>query len=144
TTGGSPDLNPTTGTSTTAGLIWSPRGSHNFNVSITPWWLRIDNAIGLPNAQFVVNNDNLYPGRVVRAPAPPGQVGQITSVDYSYVNFGTMRESGGYASGDWTFATEFGDFTPAIAATYMTEYRGASTPGSAVVNRLSRANNDLN
>jgi iron complex outermembrane receptor protein len=144
TSGGNPNLSPTTGMSTTAGLVWSPRDSHNFNLTVTPWWLRIDNAISVPNAQFVVANDNLYPGRVVRAAAPPGQVGQLVSVDASFINFGTMRESGVDAGVDWTFATGFGDVTPAIAATYMTEYKGASTPGAPIINRLSRANNDLN
>ncbi len=143
-TGGTSDLKPTTGTSTTAGLVWSPRRVPGLNLSLTDWHLRIDNSISLPQPQFVINNANLYPGRVTRAPAPPGQVGQITSVNSSYVNFGTMRESGIDANIEYSFATEFGVFTPAIALTYMTEYKGASTAGAPVVNRLSRANSDLN
>jgi len=140
TTGGNPHLAPTTGTSRTLGMAWSPFS--NLNLSMTGWWLNIDNAINLPNPQYIVNNDSLYPGRVIRAPAPPGSVGQITSVDYSYVNFGAMREAGVDLNADWGFSTEFGKFTPAIAATYMTEFEGASTPGSSSISRLSRANND--
>ena len=143
-TGGTSDLKPTTGTSTTAGLVWSPRRTPGLNLSLTDWHLRIDNSISLPQPQFVINNANLYPGRVTRAPAPSGQVGQITAVNSSYVNFGTMRESGIDANIEYSFATEFGVFTPAIALTYMTEYKGASTAGAPIVNRLSRANNDLN
>jgi iron complex outermembrane receptor protein len=145
TTGGNPHLDPTTGTSTTAGIVWSPMSVPGLNVSITPWWLRIENAISLPNINFVISNENLYPGRVVRAPAPPGQaVGDIISVDYSYINFGLMRESGIDAAVDWSFRTGWGEFTPAIAVTYMNKYEGASTPGAPIINRLSRANNDLN
>jgi len=140
--GGNSHLAPTTGTSNTVGIVWSPRAISRLNVSMTGWWLRIDNAISFPSPQYIVNNAELYPGRVVRAAAPPGSFGQIISVDYSYVNFGTMRESGVDANVDWTFGTALGDFTPAIAATYMTEFDGASTPGAQAVSRLSRANGD--
>jgi iron complex outermembrane receptor protein len=142
TSGGNPDLNPMTGTSTTAGVVWSPDSMPGLTLSVTPWWLHIDNAINLPAAQFIVDNEDLYPGRVVRAAAPPGSIGQIISVDRTYINFGIMREQGIDFSGEWRFSTGWGEFTPALAATYLTEFRGASTPGARIVNRLSRANND--
>jgi iron complex outermembrane receptor protein len=140
--GGNPDLSPTTGTSSTLGIVWSPRQIPGLNLSLTPWWLRTENAINLPSVQYVVDNEALYPNRVVRAPAPPGEVGQITSVDFSYLNFGKIHESGIDANIDWTFETKLGRFTPAIAATYMTEFTGASTGGAQSVSRLSRANSD--
>jgi iron complex outermembrane receptor protein len=141
-TGGNSSLKPTTANSTTLGLAWSPREISGLNLSMTAWWLSIQDAINLPNPQYIVNNDSLYPGRVIRAAAPSGTVGQITSVDYSYVNFGAMREAGVDLNLDWTFGTEFGSFSPAIAATYITRFDGASTPGAPMVSRLSRANND--
>jgi iron complex outermembrane receptor protein len=144
TQGGNQHLEPTTGTTTTAGFVWSPQSMQGFNLSLTDWHLRIENAISLPQAQFIVNNANLFPGRVTRAAAPAGQVGQITAIDGTFINFGLMRESGVDVAADWTFATDIGQFTPAIAATYMTEYKGASTPGAPIINRLSRANNDGN
>ncbi|HEU5258766.1 MAG TPA: TonB-dependent receptor [Vicinamibacterales bacterium] len=142
TTGGNPDLDPATGTSSTLGFVWSPQRVRGLNLSMTWWKLRIDDAITLPSLQSIVNNESLFPGRVVRAPAPPGEVGQITSVDYSFVNFGTMREEGIDASIDWKLRTAIGDITPAVAATYMTQFEGASTPGAPIVDRLSRANSD--
>jgi len=140
--GGNPELNPTTGTSSTLGIVWSPRQVRDLNMSLTGWRLTIDNAVSTPSTQFIVDNEPQFPGRVVRAPAPPGGVGQIVSVDTSFVNFGTMREDGVDASIDWRFSTGLGEFTPAFAATYMTKFEGASTPGSPPVDRLSRANND--
>jgi len=137
--GGNPLLDPTTGTSSTLGAVWSPPQARGLNASLTWWQLRIDNAISLPNPQFIVDNENLYPGRVTR-----GSNGEITSINYSYVNFGTMRQEGIDAALDWTIGTSVGQFTPAIAATYMTKYEGSSTPGAPSVDRLSRANNDLN
>jgi iron complex outermembrane receptor protein len=140
--GGNPNLEPTTAESSTLGVVWSPREVRALNLSMTWWTLRIDNAINLPNAQFIINNEGLYPGRVVRAPAPPGQLGPIVSVDRTYINFGSMREEGIDAAADWTIGTAYGVFTPSLAATYMTKFEGASTPGAASVDRLSKANSD--
>jgi iron complex outermembrane receptor protein len=142
TTGGNPNLDPATGTSSTLGMVWSPQELRGLNVSMTWWKLQIDKAITLPSPQSIVDNESLFPGRVVRAPAPPGEVGQIASVDYSFINFGTMREEGIDASIDWRFRTGLGDITPAVAATYMTKFEGNSTPGAPIVDRLSRANSD--
>ncbi len=142
TTGGNPSLQPTTGKSSTAGGVWSPRGLGGFNLTATWWTLRIDNAINLPNAQFIINNESAYPGRVVRAPSSNGEVGRIISTDRTYINFGSMREEGFDASADWIIKSSVGTFTPALAATYMTKFKGASAPGGPDVDRLSRANSD--
>jgi len=140
--GGNPNLDPTTGDSSTLGIVWSPSQARGLNVSLTAWRLQIDNGINQPSPQFFVNNEAQYPGRVVRAPAPPGSVGQIVSVDSTFVNFGTMHERGVDAQVDWRLLTPAGEVTPAIAATYMTHFDGASTPGAPSVDRLSRANTD--
>jgi iron complex outermembrane receptor protein len=142
TTGGNRDLRPTTGRSSSAGIVWSPLHADGLNVTTTWWQLDIDDAVSLPSVQFVVNNESLYPGRVVRAPAAAGAVGQITAVDYSYVNFGAMHERGIDASIDCRFTTRYGSFAPSVSATYIARFAGASTPGSASVDRDSRANSD--
>jgi iron complex outermembrane recepter protein len=140
--GGNPNLDPTTGRTSTLGLVWSPPRIPRLNLTTTYWQMRIDDSINLPSPQYIVDNENLYPTRVVRAAAPLGEVGEIVSVDRTYINFGTMRENGIDATIDWRFSTGIGDFTPALSATYIMEFRGASTPGGPVVNRLSRANFD--
>jgi iron complex outermembrane recepter protein len=140
--GGNPSLSPITGRTTTVGGVWSPPRVPSLNLSMTYWQMRIDNAINLPSPQYIVDNETLYPGRVVRAPAAPGEAGQILSVDRTFINFGTTHEKGIDASIDWRFSTGFGDFTPSIAATYIMEFEGASVPGGPVVNRLSRAQLD--
>jgi iron complex outermembrane recepter protein len=142
-TGGNAALRPTTGTSSTLGFVWSPAQVRDLNVSMTRWWMRIEDAINFPvNPQFIVDNEALFPGRVIRAPAAPGTVGQIVAVDRTYLNYGTMHQAGIDGSIDWRLRTALGDFTPAVAATYMTKFEGASVAGAPSVDRLSRANND--
>ncbi|HYK65899.1 MAG TPA: TonB-dependent receptor, partial [Patescibacteria group bacterium] len=142
-TGGNPALKPITGTSSTLGFVWSPRQVRDLNVSMTGWWNQLDNPINFPvSDQFVVDNESAFPGRVIRAPAPPGTVGQIIAVDRTYLNAGTIRESGIDASIDWKFQTGIGEFEPAVAATYLTKYEGSIAAGSPSVDRLSRASQD--
>jgi iron complex outermembrane recepter protein len=143
TQGGNPDLAPTTSRSGTLGAVWSPNAVRGLNLTLTGWTLRIDNGTSLPSLQYIVDHEAQYPGRVVRGPSSAsGAPGQILSVDGSFVNFGTMRERGLDGAIDWTFDTGYGRFTPAAAATYMTKFTGASSPGSAEVDRLSHANRD--
>ncbi len=142
-TGGNAALQPTTGTSSTLGFVWSPRQLPGLNVSVTRWWMSIDDAINFPiSSQFVVDNENAFPGRVIRAPAPPGEIGQIIATDRTYINFGTMHQAGIDGSIDWRFRTSLGELVPAVAATYMTKFEGSSTAGSPSIDRLSRASND--
>jgi hypothetical protein len=140
--GGNATLQPTTGNSSTLGIVWSPPQARGLNVSLTYWRLKIENAINLPQTQFLINNEATYPDRITRGPAPPGGVGQIISVDGTYLNYGTMREEGYDGSIDYRFTTAWGDFIPAAAATYFTKFTGASSPGGPDVDRLSRANAD--
>jgi outer membrane receptor protein involved in Fe transport len=79
---------------------------------------------------------------VVRAPAPTGSVGQLISLDGTYLNFGATRQEGIDASVQWKLKTGWGAFVPAMAASYMSKFEGSSTPGSPVIDRLSRANSD--
>jgi len=110
---------------------------------MTRWWNSIDDAINFPiSSQFVVNSEDSFPGRVIRAPAPPGEIGQIIATDRTYINFGTMHQAGIDGSIDWRFRTSLGELVPAVAATYMTKFEGSSTAGSPSIDRLSRASND--
>ena len=140
TSGGNPNLKPTTSKTSTLGIVWSPR---QVNASLTWWRLDIDNTIILPGSvQFFFDNESALGGRVVRAPDPAGGVGRLVSFDQTYLNFGGTRQEGIDVSVDWKFKTEWGQFTPAVAATYMSKFDGFTTPGSPMVNRLSRANSD--
>jgi iron complex outermembrane receptor protein len=140
--GGNPDLEPITSESSTLGIAWSPRRLQGLNLSLTAWTLRIENAINLPNAQFIIDNESLYPGRVARGPAAAGDIGQLISADRTYLNFGSIREEGLDAAVDWTVQSPIGSISSALAAAYMTKFEGASAPGGAELDRLSRAHAD--
>jgi iron complex outermembrane receptor protein len=138
TQGGNAGLHPTTSESSTLGFVWSPRQVRDLNVSMTRWSSRIEDAIASPvSTQFIVDNESSFPGRIIRDGA-----GNIVAVDGTFINFGVMHESGIDVAIDWKFRTGLGTFTPAFAATYLTQFEGPSTPGGPSVNRLSRASQD--
>ncbi len=140
--GGNTNLQPTTGDSLTLGAVYSPRKVSGLSMSVTAWRLDFENAISLPDRQFIVDNEDIFPGRVVRAASTGGTPGQIISVDASYINFGATRQAGFDIAADWAIKTPIGEIRPAAAVTYMTRFRGSSIPGGPEVDRLSRANND--
>src|SRR5262249_50300091 len=49
TSGGNPNLEPTTADTSTVGIAWSPRAIQNLNLSLTGWRLHIDKTITLPS-----------------------------------------------------------------------------------------------
>ena len=141
--GGNAALHPTTGTSSTLGFVWSPRDLPGLDLSTTWWTMHIDDAVNFPiSDQFVVDNESAYPGRVIRAPAAPGSVGQIVAVDRTYANFGSTHESGIDANIEWRIRTGLGEVVPAVAATYLTKFQGAIVAGAPSTDRLSKASND--
>jgi iron complex outermembrane receptor protein len=136
--GGNPNLRPTTSTSKTLGFVWSPERLRGLNISMTRWWLRIDDAINFPlSDQFLVDNESTIPGRVTR-----DSTGQIVSVDRTYLNFGTLHERGYDVAFDWRIPTGLGTFTPALAGTYISKFDGSTTAGSPSIDRLSHATAD--
>jgi iron complex outermembrane receptor protein len=139
---GNPDLVPTTGNSSALGVVWSARKPHALTVSVTAWALEIDRSITLPGIQYIVDNESLYPERVVRGAGASGEIGPLVSVDGSYINFGSTEEQGVDASVGLSVLTRVGELRPSIAMTYMTKFEGASAPGGPVVDRLARAQRD--
>ena len=136
--GGNASLHPTTSTSSTLGFVWSPAQVRGLDVSMTRWWSRIEDAIAFPlSDQTVVDNEDSFPGRVIRNGA-----GQIVAVDRTFINFGTLREEGVDVAVNWRLPTRLGTFTPALAGTYVTLFDGPPTPGAPSINRLSHATSD--
>lgn len=142
--GGNRNLVPITGKSNTLGLVFSPKAISGLNASLTWWEIQIENVIGFPSPQFLVNNESTYPGRVTRAPSSGGLPGQITFIDSSYINFGTLKLSGIDGSLEWRVLTRQGEFRMNAAASYITRYDAANAPGSPLTNRVSQADSSGN
>ncbi|MEJ1964633.1 MAG: TonB-dependent receptor [Gammaproteobacteria bacterium] len=135
---GNPDLKPETGQSHSLGLAWSPRQLEGLEAQLNWWQINQVGRVTNLNAQTIVNNESLFPGRVQRDP----QTGAIQVIDTSFLNFGELNASGFDLGVSHRFRTALGTFTSRVSATSMYEYRAAVTPGAPVVDRLSKATQD--
>ncbi len=142
--GGNPDLQPETGQSRTFGLVYASQSVRGLQLSVTHWSIDDNNNIQFIDPQVFVDNPDLFPGRVVRAPGQNGQPGVITSVDARYVNFGRIKVTGFDYGINYKIDTGFGQWLPSLAVAQTDHYTAALTPRAPPTDRLSKANIDGN
>src|SRR5258708_38187396 len=66
--GGNPNLRPETGQSRSFGLVYTSLAIPNLRVSVTHWAIDETNSIQALYQQAIIDNQNLFPGVVVRGP----------------------------------------------------------------------------
>ncbi len=91
-TGGSAELKPELSKSYSLGLIFTPQFLSGLRFSVDYTHIYKDSEITAVGVQYIVDNEELYPGRVVRDPLTPADIalgytgGSITSVNTTYIN----------------------------------------------------------
>jgi len=135
---GDPNLKPETGESRSVGLVWSPEALRGLEASLT-WWKieQTDRVAELP-PQTVVDNEDLFPGRVVRNPV----TGAIVSITSGFLNFGEMQVSGFDLGLSYRLETAAGAFSPRLSVSRVARYDAGVTPGAPLTDRVSNANSD--
>jgi len=138
------NLKPETGDSSTLKLAYTSDPQGGLRASLTWYRINIANYIGSPGTQVIVDNPNLYPGAVTRAPASPqdqqqGFLGPITQTDVTYYNYGDLHLAGFDADVSYAVDTSIGQFTPSVAIANIYRWQSALTPGAPVVDGVSRA-----
>jgi len=132
---GNKNLDPETGTSRSVGLVWSPRAMAGFEASLTAWQISQFGSATLLGSQTIVDNESLFPGRVVRDPA----TNAIQSVSLGFLNFGELHVAGVDLGLSYRIPTKMGTFTPSIRASEMYRYDAGVAPGAPVTDRLGKA-----
>lgn len=84
---GNPDLKAERSKNINAGLVWSP--SRGLNAGVDFFHIEQDNIIASDNAQFIINNPDLYADRIQRDSA-----GRLQIITNRYANQGTRTTSG--------------------------------------------------
>lgn len=107
--GGNPDVRPERSDNVTLGLVVEPRILPGLRVAFDSTVVRRRNEIRSLGWQVIVDNEELFPGRVIRGPVPPGDpygVGAITFVDGTMMNVFDSRSVNYNVSVDFERATE--------------------------------------
>src|SRR3546814_5129558 len=84
--------------------------------------------------QFIVDNDDQYPGRVVRS----AESGLIEQIDGRQINIALMNASGVDVDMNGYWATAVGDFMASVSATYTYKHEEKATKNSPLVQNLAQ------
>src|SRR5690606_651304 len=126
-------INPERGRSTTLGIVYSPQ-SLPVNFTLTHWKNDIRDRIGSVALQYMVDNEEDFPGRITR-----DADGSIVLVDARPVNINFVNTAGVDLGFDGHFKTGFGTWFPAVAATYTYRYQTQVRPGDDIVDGVAKA-----
>jgi iron complex outermembrane receptor protein len=144
TAGGNTDLAPTSGHTWTTGFEFMPEALPDLYLSAGYWRTTINHGIGPIAVPVILADEELFPGRVIRAEQTPqdieaGIAGVLKSVDASPGNFGLLKAAGVDINISLTCDSTVGRFTPSLSATWNDEFRTASVHGMLSENRIGIA-----
>jgi len=93
--GSAPNMGPETSTTEKYGLVFEPPVVKGLTFEVNYTRIEQKNALQRLSATTLVNNEALFQDRIVRAPAAPedialNQPGRLTSIDTTFVNFGSI------------------------------------------------------
>jgi len=135
--GGNPDLEPETSENLNIGLVWTPESLPGLRLSADWYKIEKKNNLTSLSAQAIVNQEDLFPGRVIRATPAPGDpygVGEIIQVNTYVMNMLKMETAGLDLGARYLLRTEtVGDFDLAINATLTDYYREQSALNAPLV-----------
>jgi outer membrane receptor protein involved in Fe transport len=143
--GGNPNLKPERSKTWSGGLVLTPRGISGLRVSADYIKLeKRDNITFNSFAAYMVANEGLFPGRVLRGPKLPGDpaswAGPISSVDVSLINIAQANLEAVDLTLDYHKETAtFGIFDFFASATRTLHYQTQLLPISPVVENVGRS-----
>jgi iron complex outermembrane receptor protein len=141
TGGGNPDLSPERSRSFSFGIILEPSILPGLRLSADYTRIRKSGEIRTLDLQTLINNEDLFPDRITRAPNLPGDpsgfAGPIIAFDRSALNVARSQASAWDFQLDYRFDTgKLGNFHPYLIATRQTAAEQQLVDGAPLVSRL--------
>jgi iron complex outermembrane receptor protein len=143
-TGGNSALQAEEGESVSTGFVFTPASVKGLRLAATYWRIRMDNLISSVGSGLLLAHEDRFPERIRRATPTEddilaGRPGALLWADGRQTNFGLVRTSGIDWDVSYALSTEWGRFTPTLAATWVNEYLSEQLPGTPVVERVDVA-----
>lgn len=139
TRGSRPDVGPETSTNEFYGIVFEPPFAKGLNLSVNYYRTEQRNAIQVLSGTTIVNNEALFPGRVIREPATAadialGQPGKLLQVDTTFINFGKIVNQSLDLGLDYNLPWDnFGRFRVGLNASRTLEATRQLAPGQPAV-----------
>lgn len=138
--GGNPALVPEDSKSWSVGTIVNPRVIPDLRLSVDYVRIHKTNNISVLQQQAIIDNETLFPGRIIRAPAAPGDpfgVGRISFIDFTAVNFAQLKLEAYDVALDYRLqTTNAGLFAIYGVATWHTRHETQLIPTAPVVDNV--------
>lgn len=136
--GGNPNLGPEDSENISAGFVLTPPIVPGLTLSGDVFHIEIENSVASLDPQFIVDNEDDFPGLVVRAPASAsdqalGLPGNLLLVNTSFQNLGFIRVQGIDAAVEYvTPQTPIGTFTLRLDAAYIDSFEQQASEAEPV------------
>lgn len=138
---GNPLLRPETAYEWSAGVVFNPKWLKGLTLSVDYWNISLRSIPALLGAQFIIDNENVLPGLVQRAPtAIPGELGPITLVIDPRFNVAGVVLDGIDYEATYVFDStifggpDWGKLTFTVNGTYLNTFDLVVTPGAPTTN----------
>lgn len=147
TAGGNPNLDAEEAESYGFGFLYQPSSLPALDVSLDYFNIDQDQRVQSPDAFLLLQSADLFPGRVTRAERTPediaaGLPGRLLALDLSRLNLGRQTTQGLDFRSRYRIETGIGEFTPALALTYVLDFESASFPGLPLTERVGVASSE--
>ncbi|TVR47654.1 MAG: TonB-dependent receptor [Puniceicoccaceae bacterium] len=140
-TGSFPDLEPETSETWNFGFVFSPDFLQGFSIGASYNRIEQENLTGNFNQNLVLQNESLFPDRVIREPQTPedieqGLPGRVQTLDIRFANFGlTITENIDVNMSYLLPWQDYGRWRLNAFGTYVKSYRIALNPGDPLEDR---------
>jgi outer membrane receptor protein involved in Fe transport len=142
--GGNPNVTPEKSESWAAGIVFEPAAVKGLRFDLEWYKISKQNMISSLSAQDIVDNESVYPDRVIRNAAVAGDsysVGTISQVNTSTLNLTRMETSGFDLSVNYRRETSnWGAFDFAVMGTLVDHYKTQSTLSAPLVELANYVN----
>ena len=141
---GNPSLKPERSTSSSMGLILTPRIMPGLRLSVDYTDIRKTDEVSKLPLSFFIDNEAAFPGRVVRGPGSGGQPGAITQIDSTLFNLASTRLRAFDFQAEYTIPNEaLGQWRLHAAATHTKELSRTVLAGTPAVDRAGFSDGPL-
>jgi iron complex outermembrane receptor protein len=137
--GANPDLQPERSTSTTLGVVYSPRQLEGFSASLDWWKVRVDDAISSDSPTSILNDCYIrnVASRCARFTRDPA-TGQVTSLDFSIANIAYFETAGYDIFARYAFPEQrWGRIGVTWDSTYVDYYEAKANSTAAIATQYN-------
>lgn len=130
--GGNPNLQPETGDTVTAGMVWTPTfGDHGVSLTVDYWKIDLEDGISSLGAQFILDDCYLAGNAQSCALITRKADFSIDTVLDGSLNVATQGAAGIDTEFRWTYASDMGQWQASFLWSHMLDRTKTAFPGSA-------------